>query len=244
MNNVGLLLKALSDSDYTISDLSSELEKPEGWIIEVFSGQRICPTPECSKISNLLNIDMKIVNIALNEDKTSFWGDMLKLVLDKLVFGTIAVLVALYFQGQFEEFSIERNKAAAASNLSSSFYSSRFKEIESLYVEMLIASEVLNKGILLNKDSPNNVDFANRLSEKFEKLITLINLAYISNESIEKESRELLDSMESMMDKLLVNEYDADLERKKTNLHKSFESFLTLYQNIVINLVRNEMDAQ
>lgn len=134
-------LLAAESAGVAISQIAAAMDKSEFWVSRVLAGRTNCSTAEAAQIADLLNLDPARTNSlvkAPESPQSTLWDRLPAQILDKIVVGTLALIIGLYLQHGFNRASLRTERALAVSNTRSSFLEVRYDQVESDFVDLLV----------------------------------------------------------------------------------------------------------
>lgn len=228
----------------TTAEISSENGQQEGWLFEVLSGKRNCTSVELEKLATTLKVSREYLNFLISNTKSSKSSDISKikwLVLDKVVIGFFVLSIALGTQWQYEKYATQRDKAVAASNLTSEYLKKNFSMFQSSFVSLLATSDAILDTKVGNYDNSRN---RSKLAEiiQYETEVKLYVELLMLNEELTKTGTELLKDVAIMTSRLKSLKPNNETREARDSLGNKLGVFSQHVQERLILLVREEVN--
>jgi hypothetical protein len=242
------LLKAKVDADLSFQKIAEYLNKSEDWVVQVFLGLQFCSSTEAEKLAEIMDVDALLLlsEIGGKPKESSFLKVFFLQVIDKVVIGTIALIIALSVQHKYQEFSLKREKAIAVSNLNSSFLNSHYKQLEEKYFELMLLTDDIIRSLKINpahRNKPENKNSARNVEVLSQYIESIIDVISRSSEDKEITGKALNKSIKLFTSSLITLNLEPDIGTRKQQLQKDFSGYSTAIQNALIQIVNSEIDT-
>lgn len=239
-------LLAVEAAGKTFADLAVELEQTEMWLARVLTGTASCTPAQAARIAELLGIDSErtasLVNLETPGPDPSPWKKLGEQLLDKVLIGAAALVVALIVQQQFATVTIGRERALAVSNVRSQFLIERYTQVRSGFAGLLAQLEDTRRLI----DDDINSDEARRAAEAVGTMATRLEVDANVIASAHPDTTAAVEAFKTALrratEDLAVRTLPADYESRLAAFRRQFFALGDACQAALVDTVEGELE--
>ena len=227
----------------SISTIADKLEKSEFWVARVLSRETRCTAAEAGRIAEILGTDpLHTSSLTARRDRPRWPLRVVKSrFFDRVVTGSVVLVVALVVEHAFGTFTLRRERALAVSNVNSQFLIDRYTQAKDDFVALLVQLESARQAIGEDVNAPEAKAAARGVQTLSNRLEVDIGVIASAHPSTESPAATFTEALRAVTVDLIDQRTPADYDDKVRQLMTRFFELGNACQKAMVQTVEAEL---